>query len=55
MKLFSVILLLILTFNAFAQKTDGVLATANGQNFTVQDLAPEARQALENLPKILQP
>jgi len=53
MKLFSAILLLILTFNAFAQKTDGVLATANGQNYTVSDLTPEARQALENLPKIL--
>lgn len=53
MKSFSVILLLFFSFNLFAQKTDKVLATANGQNYTVQDLAPENKQALENLPKII--
>ncbi len=43
--------LLIFTFTLFAQKTDEVLATANGQKFTTKDLAPEAREAFENLPK----
>jgi len=52
MKVVPVILLLFLSFNLFAQKSDGVLATANGQNYTVADLAPEDRQTLESLPKI---
>ncbi len=43
--------LLILTFSLFAQKADEVLATANGQKFTSKDLAPEVREAFENLPK----
>lgn len=50
MKALSVIILLFLSFNVFAQKSDAVLATANGQNYTAQNLAPEARQRLENLP-----
>ena len=50
MRFLSALLLLILSFNVFAQKTDEVLASANGQNFTRIDLAPEAAQALENLP-----
>jgi len=53
MKLFSVILLLFLSFKAFAQKPGEILATANGQNYTAIDLAPEARQEFENLPKTI--
>jgi protein-disulfide isomerase len=53
MKLFSVILLLSLSFNAFAQKPDEILATANGQNFTARDLAPNAQQSFANLAKTL--
>lgn len=53
MKLFSAILLLFLSFNLFAQKSDEVLATANGQNFTAMDLAPQFRQVLDNLPKTI--
>ncbi len=53
MKLFSVILLFFLSFSIFAQKPSDVLATANGQNFTAQDLAPEARQSWETLPATL--
>lgn len=49
MKLFSILLLLFLSYNALAQKPDEILATANGQNFTAKDLAPEARQELENV------
>jgi len=45
--------LLIFTFTLFAQKADTVLATANNQTFTAADLAPEAREAFENLPKTL--
>ncbi len=45
--------LLIFTFTLFAQKADEVLATANGQKFTSKDLATEAREAFENLPKTL--
>jgi len=53
MKLFSIILLLFLSFNAHAQKPGEILATANGQNYTAVDLAPEARQEFENLPKTI--
>ena len=53
MKLFSLIFLFVLSFNIFAQKSDGVLATANGQDFTVVDLAPDVRRTLENLPDAL--
>ncbi len=53
MKLFSVVILLLLTFNIFAQKPDEILATANGQNFTAKDLAPEVQQALADLPATL--
>lgn len=51
--------ILILTFifvaaaTGFAQKTGEVLATANGQQFTAEDLAPEVRSALEKLPAML--
>ena len=45
------LLLLFLSFNAYAQKPGEILATANGRNYTVADLAPEARQEYENLPK----
>jgi len=45
------LLLLFLSFNAYAQKSGEILATANGRNYTVADLAPEARQEYENLPK----
>jgi hypothetical protein len=53
MKLFSIILLLFLSFNAYTQKSGEILATANGQNYTAVDLAPEARQEFENLPKMI--
>ncbi len=53
MKLLSVILLLFLSFNAYAQKAGDILATANGRNYTVADLEPEARQEYENLPKTI--
>jgi protein-disulfide isomerase len=53
MKLFSIILLLFLSFNALAQKPGEILATANGQNYTAIDLAPEAKQEFENLPKTI--
>lgn len=49
----TLICLLIFTFTLFAQKADEVLATANGQNFTSKDLAPEVREAVENFPKTL--
>lgn len=45
--------LLIFTFTLFAQKADTILATANNQTFTVKDIAAEARQTFENLPKTL--
>lgn len=53
MKLFPVIFLFLLSLNVFAQKPNDVLATANGQNYTAQDLVPEARQTWENLPATL--
>ena len=53
MKLFSIILLLFLSFNSYAQKSGEILATANGRNYTAADLAPEARQEYENLPKMI--
>lgn len=43
--------LLIFCLCAFAQEKPGaVLATANNQTFTANDLSPEAQQSLENLP-----
>lgn len=42
--------LLFFSFGSFAQASDRILATANNQNFTAKDLAPELRQAFENLP-----
>ena len=53
MKLFSIVFLLVLSFNCFAQKTGDVLATANGRNYTAADLPLEARREYENLPKTL--
>lgn len=41
---------LVFTFNLFAQTPNQILATANNQNYTFKDLAPEIGQALENLP-----
>ncbi len=49
----TVFCLLIFTFTLFAQKADTVLAMANNQIFTAKDIAPEAREAFENLPKTL--
>ncbi len=37
----------------FAQRADEVLATANGQKFTIKDLSPEAAEVFENLPKTI--
>lgn len=45
--------LLLLSFTLFAQKTDEVLATANGQNYTAKDLSPETRQTWENQTKMI--
>jgi len=53
MKLLSTILLLLLSFNVFAQNSEEVLATANNQTFTSKDLAPSVREAFENLPKVI--
>lgn len=53
MKLFAAFIFLLLTFNAFAQKPDDVLATANGRNYTAKDLKPEAQAVLANLPRVL--
>ncbi len=53
MKLFLSVFLLLFCGVVFAQKSDEVLATANGRNFTAQDLAPEVRGELENLPATL--
>jgi protein-disulfide isomerase len=53
MKLFFAILLVLLSFSVFAQKIDEVLATANSQNFTTKDLAPELREAFVNLSKTM--
>lgn len=36
--------LILLSFSLFAQKPDEVLATANGRNYTVKNLPPEAAQ-----------
>ncbi len=53
MKFFSAILLLFLSFSVFAQTSEVILATANNQNFTSKDLAPNVREAFENLPKTI--
>ena len=53
MKLFSVILIVFLSFNAYAQKSGAILATANGQNYTAAALVPEVRQEYENLPRTI--
>lgn len=45
--------LLFSSFGLSAQAPSAVLATANNQNYTAKDLAPEARQAFENLPAAL--
>lgn len=43
--------LIIFTFSLFAQTSNQILATANGQNFTVQDLPPKVAEAFINLSK----
>jgi protein-disulfide isomerase/uncharacterized protein YkuJ len=53
MKLFFAAFLIFLSFSVFAQKAEEVLATANNQNFTARDLAPELREAFVKLPKVL--
>ena len=45
--------LLIFVFTSFPQKADEVLATANGQKFTIKDLSPEAVEVFESLPKTI--
>lgn len=52
MKLLAFIFFL-LTLSVSAQTPDQILATANGQNFTAKDLAPEAQNELANLPAML--
>lgn len=51
--LFSIFVFISCIFQADAQKPGEVLATANGRNFTVSDLTPEARQLYENQARIV--
>jgi protein-disulfide isomerase len=52
MKIVSIFLcFIIFSFSLFAQTPEQVLATANGQKFTVQDLPPEIGGAYANLSK----
>lgn len=44
---------LVFALSAFAQNSPEILATANGQNFTAKNLAPEIGGAFENLPKTI--
>ena len=53
MKLFLFVFLMLFSAAVFAQKPDETLATANGQNYTAADLAPNVQQALTNLPAII--
>lgn len=54
MKIFVTLILLILfSFTLFAQTDNEILATANGRNFTVQDLPPNAAEAYAKLPSII--
>ena len=53
MRFLSTFILLFLSFSAFAQKPDEIIAAANNQNYTARDLTPEARQEFENLPRTL--
>jgi Protein-disulfide isomerase len=43
-------LLLLLSLAAFAQRTEPVLATANGRNYTAKNLSPDLEKAWRNLP-----
>ena len=43
--------LIFFSFNLFAQGGGGILATANGHNFSPRDLAPEVREIYERLPQ----
>jgi protein-disulfide isomerase len=43
----------VLTFSAFAQKTDEILATAANKKLTAENLKPEVREMWLNLPKKL--
>lgn len=49
MKLYSTFLLLFLSVNVYAQKSDEISASANGRNYTTQNLAPEVQKELQNL------
>lgn len=42
--------LFLFSFALFAQKTETILATANGQNYTAKNLSPEVQKAWESLP-----
>ena len=42
--------LITFTFSIFAQQTDEVLASANGQTFSVKNLSPEAQKIYADLP-----
>lgn len=50
--LFSLLLITLFSFTLFAQ-TDEILATANGRNYTVQDLPPNVADAYGKLPSII--
>ena len=45
--------LIVLTFSAFAQKTDEVLATATNKTFTASILNAQAQQTWQNRQKII--
>ena len=51
MKTLTVLFILFLSLNSFAQNSEEVLATANNQTFTAKDLPPSLGESFENLPK----
>lgn len=51
MKIITAFLFIFFTVSAsFAQKTDEVLATANGQNYTAKTISPETQKLIEKMP-----
>ncbi len=53
MKLFVLFISVLVGSTVFAQTPEPILATANGQNYTAKDLAPEVQKELANLPAML--
>jgi hypothetical protein len=50
--IFTHFLFVIFAFSIFAQKPGEVLATANGQTFTVKNLSPETQKIYADLPAV---